>query len=358
MSHARHNLNCQEPEICDSKAPLDGRSSREIDHLHPFLSPSPSGFASLAEGGSATSSECPSAAETADGLLSVDQVPEGTDVVACDLVGLRILVGQHAEEALESGDLPPWIEIPPPGEGVELNAYGQDEGSEASIFVGVPESGMLTYDEAGPGAGLGPDPCEDSGYQLLTYPMNSQETFNIKTSSFPSYVNQTSTRDAILAGIRAWPQQFNDCGMSDLADATAVDGGGTTAGSAAGAGGCSQTNHDDVSVASFGAAPAGVVAFVCRHIKYQAIGNIVDGADMRLSDAYLWTNQPDSPDCVEIDIQSIVTHEAGHVWGLADLNPNSHPRLTMRGSGVDAVTCRAMLRTLGKGDVLGMRQFY
>ncbi|MET7290619.1 hypothetical protein ABZS79_00415 [Streptomyces griseoloalbus] len=54
------------------------------------------------------------------------------------------------------------------------------------------------------------------------------------------------------------------------------------------------------------------------------------------------------------DVRCVGTHEAGHVFGLKD-NYGSHSNPTMYGSSIE---CSTRARTLGKGDVLGLRSIH
>ncbi|WP_307050327.1 matrixin family metalloprotease [Streptomyces achromogenes] len=53
-------------------------------------------------------------------------------------------------------------------------------------------------------------------------------------------------------------------------------------------------------------------------------------------------------------MRSVATHEAGHVFGLAHSGAG-HENLTMFAS---SFACSTSARTLGKGDVLGLRTLY
>lgn len=67
-----------------------------------------------------------------------------------------------------------------------------------------------------------------------------------------------------------------------------------------------------------------------------------------------FTDKPTSSCSNKFDIRSVGTHEAGHVFGLKDI-AGAHDNLTMYES---SIRCSTRARTLGKGDVLGLRSIY
>jgi hypothetical protein len=90
-------------------------------------------------------------------------------------------------------------------------------------------------------------------------------------------------------------------------------------------------------------------------------------ADIRMNSAdYNWTydpandptcrpEQPPTYDRWRYDVESVLTHEMGHVYGLVNLSAVEDVNLTMY-PGVRR--CTGHMRTLGRGDVLGMRALY
>ncbi len=301
---------------------------------------------------------CPSSSETSDGVVTTDEVVDGVDAVACDLIGLELRPPAPQDA---NGELPT-IEIPPPGEGVEMSLFALEAEDDVSYYVGVNLDGELELGAPEKEVAVGSGACEDGAYNLLTYPMNLNETFNIKVATFPNYVNEADTRASIVDGLRAWPRVHNDCDMTDNVNATAEDGGGSDAVSSVGPGGCNQVGNDQLSLITFGGLPNNLLGGTCRHIVYSHIGNYSDGGDLRLNSVdWEWTNRPNRENCVELDIQSVVAHEAGHWWGIGHVGASAHPNLTMRdsaGTNGGPFRCNDKMRTLGKGDVLGMRDYY
>ncbi len=56
------------------------------------------------------------------------------------------------------------------------------------------------------------------------------------------------------------------------------------------------------------------------------------------------------------DVESTMTHERGHTFGLGDVSEASHPNLTM--SSKSNGPCQTSERTLGKGDAIGLNRKY
>ena len=71
---------------------------------------------------------------------------------------------------------------------------------------------------------------------------------------------------------------------------------------------------------------------------------------MRFGDQFKWSNNGAAG---KYDYRSIATHEFGHALGLSDLYDN--PKLTMTYS---VTTGSTAFRTLGRGDILGLRALY
>ncbi|MBT2401989.1 matrixin family metalloprotease [Streptomyces sp. ISL-100] len=85
------------------------------------------------------------------------------------------------------------------------------------------------------------------------------------------------------------------------------------------------------------------------------IKNDLREADVRFNTTdFDFTNNPTSSCRNKDDIRSVGTHEAGHVFGMGHV-ATGHSNLTMY---TNSFTCSTKARTLGKGDVLGLRSIY
>lgn len=74
---------------------------------------------------------------------------------------------------------------------------------------------------------------------------------------------------------------------------------------------------------------------------------------MKFNTKYVWTVDPDDPLCFgRYDVESVMTHERGHTFGMADGDESRHPRMTMSANNDGA--CQGQESWLGYGDFLGL----
>jgi hypothetical protein len=110
---------------------------------------------------------------------------------------------------------------------------------------------------------------------------------------------------------------------------------------------------DGISVVSFGDLPDDVVAVTCT---YSDRGDIWQSDVLLSDDPGVFTLDPHGTCTESFDLQAVMTHERGHSFGLGHVPETP---------GADELTmssfmgrCDASARTLGVGDVLGLRQIY
>jgi len=258
------------------------------------------------------------------------------------------------------------VTVPPPGEGIEL--YVTSTTRSVRLGVDVAEDGELEYlledatkSGSSESAASPPTACKDKTWTLSSSPgrLWDGEPVHYDVDTFPSYLNSTTVKNQVVASVNAWPSLYNNCGMVDDIDVAWVNAGDSDVGvSIDSTGSCytSDPNFDNFSQIKFGALPTGVLGVTCRARQ----GGVAIGVDMRLKNGSMWTTHGASASCSnKYDLRSVVTHEAGHLWGLGDVaDYESHPALTMRGAVGPDEKCTTFMRTLAKGDVLGMRAVY
>lgn len=122
------------------------------------------------------------------------------------------------------------------------------------------------------------------------------------------------------------------------------------------AGGTCKAN-DRKSVVGFGDLPRGYTGNTCVWSWIVEGPDRINSADVRLNKAdYRWTTRVTRSCRGRHDVESTMTHERGHTFGLGDVSDASHPNLTMSSRSNGA--CQISERSLGKGDAIGLNEKY
>ncbi len=192
---------------------------------------------------------------------------------------------------------------------------------------------------------VSPAPCQDATFNLLGGKWTRTYEWSFKRSTTPAGLDRTAVANTLTRSFSSVTNGTNDCGMPDRIGATHRYLGVTTR-----APNCRQ--RDNHNVVAFGRMQMGVLAVTCFWISG---GRIVE-ADMRINNRESWgmsvgTCGGDMP-----MLEATIVHEAGHVFGLDHVGERRHGRLTMS-PFIDG-PCQNNEATLGRGDVLGLRQLY
>ncbi|MBJ7332924.1 MAG: matrixin family metalloprotease [Solirubrobacteraceae bacterium] len=182
--------------------------------------------------------------------------------------------------------------------------------------------------------------CSDSSYELNPgrWPDDAYSwRWNAK-----SFGGEKRTQQAFEAAHEAWDRSVTNC--DNLHDDTTIapDYRGTTTRKAGTKDGVGVIDHGKIS----GGACEGAIA--CTYVWRNDQG--YTESDTRFSTDVRWSNTGADD---AYDYRAVATHEIGHGIGLADLRGS--PNLTM--SYITHAGNTAP-RTLGRGDILGMRQIY
>lgn len=299
--------------------------------------------------------QCPSPTEN----LSTETVPQGTDVVECDLVGEILLSEEGAA-----------IEIPAPGEAVTLTADLVD--GSVVLDVETSKTGELTYTAATESAGSGdiPDEGDESGERLTvdvngcnnddygTTPgrRNPSTTYRYRfgDGARPAGLSSAGTLNIIFASFSTWGNSVNNCGLADSSSVSYYYAGTTTLEADVSTTAVACTARDNTSVIDFGNLENGTVGI---HCGWRNSNDVYLESDIRLNTTdFPWTTTPRSTGCTNHrDVQSTLTHEIGHAFGLADIYSSPTRYQTMHGTGYK---CTRYKRTLARGDVRGLNALY
>jgi hypothetical protein len=117
------------------------------------------------------------------------------------------------------------------------------------------------------------------------------------------------------------------------------------------------TSNDRKSVVGFGDLPYGYTACNCLWSWIQDGPNRVAHTDIRLNKYdYSWTTRVTGSCRGRYDVESSMTHERGHTFGLGEAPEGSHGNLTM--SEDSNGPCQTSERSLGRGDAIGLNRKY
>lgn len=305
---------------------------------------------------------CPAVSDTAE--LTVAEVPEGTSATGCDLVGQVVRVDGVG------------VVIPRPGVGVAVSAVTVD-GSAPELTVEVSESGVISYgsehaedasttDE--PPAGEQPPATDESSTEAAAAALGQCEDYSYDTKSYvewgtynwyvgdggmPGALTKSEAATAFADAINNITGSYNTCGLDDEVGASASYKGTHTYESDVDSNG-NCTDYDDVSTWDAGNLDTGTLAITCAW--YWPVTFDLFEADVRYNtNDYDFTNNVTSSCSDKYDLRGVGTHEAGHVFGLDHVEGSSHSNLTMYPKLGE---CTEKWRTLGYGDVRGLRSLY
>lgn len=226
-----------------------------------------------------------------------------------------------------------------------------DDLDVAHVFHEVtPRSDAVASQQATSGS---PTQCNDSAFSLLGFVWDDVLEYRFRSSTTPSELSITDAEAAIIRATDNIVRGRNSCSLSDQIGAMGTYLGRTTrAVQVTTSGGCSAGDHHNV--VAFGDLPSGVLGVTCTW----SLDDIAVESDIRLNSGdFWWTTSPTSSACDDAyDVESVMTHERGHSFGLGHVSENTHAHQTM--STAINGPCQKAEVTLGKGDVLGLRALY
>ncbi|HEY4241233.1 MAG TPA: matrixin family metalloprotease [Kofleriaceae bacterium] len=260
--------------------------------------------------------------------------------------------------------------VPPPGEGVTGEALHRDgTADELTVRTDFDGAVTVTTEASQPPEDLAPvasGKCTDPRYALFDYRWDTTLEWSFKASSTPNQGGQTLpvawAEDQIRKGGQNIVNAHNDCGRADHVSATINYLGRTTLGVNVTASGTCGTRdgHSVVAFADFnGNAPENLIAATCTYTQQgHGDGRITAvESDIRLQRynvIYWYTGSCDEfAGDLYFDLQSVMTHERGHSFGLA--HAVNSPNLTMY---PEIEYCDRGDATLGLGDMLGLEAIY
>ncbi|MDX6360639.1 MAG: hypothetical protein QOH37_3693 [Nocardioidaceae bacterium] len=303
------------------------------------------------------SGQTPTQAGTADDRCS-DRGPIPASALArsaveagCSLVGRVVYAGRVS------------VVVPPPG----MTVSGEGVGRHAAVpGLRVTNTGAGVRAVVGTARGRGrveakrgtsAPACKDRTFHLEpgAAPWVTSLRYSVNLSKAPADAHKVTLVDQIKAADANVRKGRNTCGKPHLATPAAHYLGRSsvrphiTASSSF----VSCGTYDTKNVVAFGDLPSGLLGWTCN---WWSGTTHLSAADILMDNgASMATELP--TDCFDIwDFEGVVTHEMGHVYGMAHTGSGSgHDNLTMQH---ELTPCSTYARTLGLGDWLGMKKMY
>lgn len=198
--------------------------------------------------------------------------------------------------------------------------------------------------------------CADPAGKWLGMRWRDTVRWRMNQDSIPAYLDD---RAATVAAVRSAAANIasgrNDCGLPENLDMRQRYEGDTDRhAGVTERGACGK--RDGHNVVSFGRLTPGTLAVTC--VWWQSTGGVGRSveADIMIDEVggAFFLNPP--PGCAgRWDLESTVTHEFGHVFGLGHVTYDEHPDLTMTDGLPD---CSTAYRGVGLGDYLTLKDRY
>lgn len=255
------------------------------------------------------------------------------------------------------------LRVPPPGMSVWAERLF-DDGTMQTVMLHTDLAGFVSIEQPddderptelaapAPAPQLATAACSDSAYKLNSYKWNKTLKWAFNAGSTPSGLNVDSVETALKAGMTNITRSDNSCNLSDAVSAThQYLGRKSTSVGISSSGSC--TTNDGVNMVGFGDLPAGTLGVACTWSS----GGIAVESDIRFNKVdHKWTTSPGAASCSNrFSVEAVMTHEAGHAFGLGHVSESSHGNLTM---STQIGPCQNSESSLGRGDVLGLRAHY
>lgn len=194
-----------------------------------------------------------------------------------------------------------------------------------------------------------PASCADGAYTLSGYKVSGAIRFRYNSAGAPASVAKYATV-AISNSLRAVSTGANRCKLPATVKASGMYVGGTTARpQLSSAGAC--TGNDGANTIGWGTLPTGYLAITCIYF----VNGKVLNADVMISQRYRWFLSKPAGCANLYDLQSVLTHEQGHTFGLSHVDPTAHGSETM---GTLIGACDVSKRALGRGDYAALARLY
>lgn len=289
--------------------------------------------------------------------LDAEKLPDSFDLSDCPTKGKVIKDGVVG------------VEVPPVGEGISAHVSTIDGVQELSVEhrkngtielkdtgEEKQESGTSLLEESLFKAQGGIRACRDRAYNLSGVKVYGKLKWHFNRSTTPRNLRKKKAQQQLIAAVRNITGSRNNCRMPDRVSAKQSFLGNTSSRAQLNRDGYCKGGLDTKNVVSFGRLPSNYTAMTCTAYYFDSPYDRVKGSDIKINRGVRWSTNRRTCRGKKLDLQSTMTHEFGHTFGLEHVSEEKHGNLTMS-SGSNGY-CVTSNRTLGRGDVLGLRVLY
>lgn len=194
-----------------------------------------------------------------------------------------------------------------------------------------------------------PASCADGAYTMSGYKASGTLRFGYNGAGAPASVARYASL-AVRNSLVAVTSGANRCKLPATVKASGLyTGGSTRTPQVSTSGSC--FGNDGVNVVGWGILPTGYLAITCIYF----VNGKVLNADVMVNRRYSWFLSKPAGCRSTYDLQSVLTHEQGHSFGLSHVDPNAHGSEVM---GTLIGPCDISKRQLGRGDYGALARLY
>ncbi|MGI5169993.1 matrixin family metalloprotease [Spirillospora sp. CA-253888] len=218
----------------------------------------------------------------------------------------------------------------------------------AAVPDGLAPAAAPTAAGAATAAKARPRQCTDGAYKRTGWRISGTLKWYYNGAGAPSSVSRTASK-AISTAARRLVAGHNDCGMSRSFRVGQRYAGASRRVPAVTASSCG--TQDGHSVVGWKRMSSSVLAVTCAWTS----GSKVVSTDIAVNTRYRWFTSKPRGCSNRYDLESVLSHEWGHAFGLGHVSLSSHGTQTM---ATAVRSCTTSKRTLGLGDYRGMQRIY